>query len=211
MGAKVDAYLVWMDMEMSGLDPDINVVLEIATLITDNELNLIADGPVLAIHHDKKILDGMDDWNREHHGASGLTQRVLSSTTTTAEAEAQTLAFVRRYCGPRDAPLCGNSVYQDRRFLARYMTRPKLTCTTAASCEHGQGARLRWFPDGPKPPEKKHAHLALDIRESIEELRFYKEHYFGSEAQRPDRARFPLVMRCCSIYFSDAPEGPRSS
>ena len=180
MGAKTGAYLVWMDMEMSGLDPDTNVVLEIATLITDNQLTLVADGPVLAIHHDKQILDRMDDWNREHHGASGLTQRVLESKTTTAEAEAQTLAFVKSHCGPRDAPLCGNSVYQDRRFLARYMPRLEahlhyrnIDVSTVKELVR------RWYPDGPPPPEKKHAHLALDdIRESIEELRFYRKDYF---------------------------------
>jgi oligoribonuclease len=180
MGAKTKAYLVWMDMEMSGLAPDTNVILEIATLITDNELNLVAEGPVLAIRHDQAILDGMDDWNREHHGASGLTQRVLASTTTTAEAEELTLAFVRAHCPPRDAPLCGNSVYQDRRFLARYMARLE-SHLHYRNIDVSSIKELvaRWYPDGPKPPEKKHAHLALeDIRESIEELRFYREVYF---------------------------------
>jgi len=180
MGAKTDAYLVWMDMEMSGLDPDTNVVLEIATLITDNQLNVVAEGPALAIHYDKSLLDRMDDWNRDHHGASGLTQRVIESTTSMAEAEEQTLAFVRRYCPQRNAPLCGNSVYQDRRFLARYMPRLEsylhyrnIDVSTVKELVR------RWYPDGPAPPEKKHAHLALDdIRESIEELRFYREKYF---------------------------------
>lgn len=180
MTAKSDAYLVWMDMEMSGLDPDTNVILEIATLITDNDLNLIAEGPVLAIHHDKDLLDRMDDWNREHHGASGLIQQVLDSSMSTSKAEAQTLAFVRSHCSERTSPLCGNSVYQDRRFLARYMPRLEqylhyrnIDVSTVKELVR------RWYPDGPKPPEKKHAHLALDdIRESIEELRFYREEYF---------------------------------
>jgi oligoribonuclease len=180
MRPKADAYLVWMDMEMSGLDPDTNVVLEIATLITDNELNVVAEGPALVIHHDKAILEGMDDWNREHHGASGLSQRVLESTIDTAEAESQTLAFVRRYCPQRNAPLCGNSVYQDRRFLARYM--PRLEAYLHYRNIDVSSVKeivRRWYPDGPKPPEKKHAHLALDdIRESIEELRFYRQRYF---------------------------------
>ena len=123
MTVKSDEYLVWMDMEMSGLDPDTNVILEIATLITDNDLNLIAEGPVIAIHHPKDLLDRMDDWNREHHGASGLTQRVLDSSMSVAKAEVQTLAFVRSHCAERTSPLCGNSVYQDRRFLARYMAK----------------------------------------------------------------------------------------
>lgn len=187
MAAKSKAYLVWMDMEMSGLDPDTNVILEIATLITDNELNLIAEGPVLAIHHDKAILEGMDDWNREHHGESGLTQRVLDSTVTTADAEEQTLAFVRAHVPLRDAPLCGNSVYQDRRFLARYMRRLEAHLhyrnIDVSTIKELVG---RWYPDGPQPPEKKHAHLALeDIRESVEELRFYRRVYFvGLEALR---------------------------
>jgi len=180
MTAKSDVYLVWMDMEMSGLDPDTNVVLEIATLITDNDLNLIAEGPVLAIHHGQDVLDGMDDWNREHHGASGLTQRVLDSTMSAAKAEAQTLAFVRSHCSERTSPLCGNSVYQDRRFLARYMPRLEqylhyrnIDVSTVKELVR------RWSPDGPNPPEKKHAHLALDdIRESVEELRFYRDKYF---------------------------------
>jgi oligoribonuclease len=180
MGAQTDAYLVWMDMEMSGLDPDTDVILEIATLVTDNELNLVAEGPVLAIQQSKELLDAMDDWNREHHGASGLVQRVLESSTTAAQAEAETLAFVRRHCPQRDAPLCGNSIYQDRRFLARYM--PRLDAYLHYRNVDVSSVKeivRRWYPDGPNPPEKKHAHLALDdIRESIEELQFYREHYF---------------------------------
>jgi oligoribonuclease len=184
MTAKSDAYLVWMDMEMSGLDPDTHVILEIATLITDNDLNLIAEGPVLAIHHDTDVLDAMDDWNREHHGASGLTQRVIDSSMSVARAETQTLAFVRSHCAERTSPLCGNSVYQDRRFLARYMPRLEqyLHYRNIDVSTVKELAR-RWCPGGPKPPEKKHAHLALDdIRESIEELRFYRERYFKDQA-----------------------------
>lgn len=180
MGAKTDAYLVWMDMEMSGLDPETNVILEMATLITDNELNLVAEGPVLALHQSRELLDAMDDWNRDHHGASGLVQRVLDSSITAAEAETQTLAFVRRHCPQRDAPLCGNSIYQDRRFLARYM--PRLEAYfhyRNIDVSSVKEIVRRWYPDGPKPPEKKHAHLAFDdIRESIEELQFYRQQYF---------------------------------
>jgi oligoribonuclease len=122
----------------------------------------------------------MDDWNREHHGASGLTGRVRASTVSLADAEAQTLEFIRQHCPKRSAPLCGNSIHQDRRFLSRYM--PQLD-----GYLHYRNVDVstlkelvrRWYPDGPTPPEKKHAHLALDdIRESIDELRFYRQHFF---------------------------------
>jgi oligoribonuclease len=184
MAQAKDAHLVWMDMEMTGLDPDRDTILEIATLITDNELELIAAGPVLAVHQPKHVLDAMDEWNREHHGASGLTPRVLASRVTMAEAEAETLAFVKQHCAPRSSPLCGNSIWQDRRFLARYM--PALEgylhyrIIDVSTVKELVG---RWFPHGPRLPEKKHAHLALDdIRESIEELRFYRANYFRGSA-----------------------------
>src|SRR5215470_14573401 len=121
MSPQSDIHLVWMDLEMTGLDPDHNTILEIATLITNNELDLVAEGPVLAIHQPEHVLAAMDEWNREHHAASGLTARVTASRTTLAQAEAQTLTFVKEHCPQRTSPLCGNSVYQDRRFLARYM------------------------------------------------------------------------------------------
>lgn len=173
-------YLVWIDMEMSGLDPDRDVILEIATLITDEQLQLIAEGPVFAVRQPKRILDRMDRWNTEHHNASGLVKRVLESEITATEAEHQTLAFVRKYCLKRKSPLCGNSVYQDRRFLAHYM--PELeNFLHYRNIDVSTIKELvrRWYPNGAKAPEKKHAHLALDdIRESIEELRFYREQYF---------------------------------
>jgi oligoribonuclease len=180
MNGAADTRLVWMDMEMSGLDPDTDVILEIATLVTDNELNLIEAGPSLVIHHPPELLGRMDDWNREHHAASGLTERVLGSTLSTQEAEAQTLEFVRRHCAARTSPLCGNSIYQDRRFLARYMPLLEgymhyrnIDVSTVKELVR------RWYSGGPQAPAKKHAHLALDdIKESIEELRFYREHYF---------------------------------
>src|SRR5437868_10645369 len=116
-----DDLLVWMDMEMSGLEPERDVILEIATLITDASLTVIAEGPVLAIHQPDAVLEAMDDWNREHHGASGLTTRVRESPQSAADAEAQSLAFVAAHCTQRSSPLCGNSIHQDRRFLARFM------------------------------------------------------------------------------------------
>jgi oligoribonuclease len=122
----------------------------------------------------------MDDWNREHHAASGLWERVLKSSTTVAEAEQQVLDFVRQHVGERSSPLCGNTIHMDRRFLARYM--PALDVYLHyRNIDVSTVKELvrRWYPDGPQPPEKKHAHLALDdIRESIDELRFYRQHFF---------------------------------
>lgn len=178
--AARDDLLVWMDMEMSGLDPDRDVILEVATLITDANLEVVAEGPVIAVHQPDAVLEAMDDWNREHHGASGLTARVRASRLSVADAEAQTLAFVRQHCSDRSSPLCGNSIHQDRRFLARYMP----TLDAALHYRNIDVSTVkelvrRWYPNGPTPPEKRHAHLALDdIRESITELRFYREHVF---------------------------------
>lgn len=167
-------------MEMTGLDPERDTILEIATLITTEALDVVAEGPVLVVGQPQSLLDAMDQWNREHHAASGLTARVLASTTSMAEAEAQTLAFVKAYSPQRTSPLCGNSIWQDRRFLARYM--PQLEAYLHyRNIDVSTVKELvrRWYPNGPQPPEKKHAHLALDdIRESIDELRFYRQHYF---------------------------------
>lgn len=180
MSGQNELHLVWMDLEMTGLDPDRDTILEIATLITDGALTVVAEGPVLAIHHPRQVLNAMDQWNREHHAASGLTERVLASAVTTGEAESRTLAFVKSYCPVRISPLCGNSVCQDRRFLARHM--PALEAYLHyRNIDVSTVKELvrRWYPHGPQPPEKTHAHLALeDIRESIEELRFYRQHYF---------------------------------
>jgi len=180
MSQRRTDYLVWMDMEMTGLDPERDTILEIATLITTDALDLVAEGPVLVIGHPRPVLEAMDQWNLEHHAASGLAARVLRSPISMAEAEEQTLAFVKTYCPERTSPLCGNSIWQDRRFLARYM--PKLEAYLHyRNIDVSTVKELvrRWYPNGPKPPEKKHAHLALDdIRESIDELRFYRNHYF---------------------------------
>jgi oligoribonuclease len=180
MTEEASSLLVWMDLEMTGLDPDRETILEIATLITTADLHVVAEGPCLVIRQDKSVLDAMDDWNREHHGASGLTERSLRSTTDLADAEAQTLAFIHAHCAERTSPLCGNSIHQDRRFLTRHM--PKLEAYfhyRNIDVSTVKELVLRWYPDGPKPPTKKHAHLALDdIRESIEELLFYRRSYF---------------------------------
>src|SRR5262245_30648819 len=115
------APLVWMDLEMTGLDPDRDTIIEIATLITDAELNVVAEGPELVIRQDAALFDKMDDWNKEQHTKSGLWQRVVTSAVTLADAERLTLDFVKRHVGPRVSPLCGNSIWQDRRFLVRHM------------------------------------------------------------------------------------------
>ncbi len=175
-------HLIWVDLEMSGLDPDHNTILEIATIVTDADLQIVAEGPVVAIHHPDAVLEAMDDWNREHHGASGLSARVRASQTTLREAEALTLQFAQRYCTVRSSPLCGNSVHHDRTFLTRYM--PQF-----AAFLHYRNVDVstikelvrRWYPEHLQAPEKKHAHLALDdIRESIDELRYYRAHIFRS-------------------------------
>jgi len=175
---------------MTGLDPERDTILEIAVLISDADLNVVVEGPVLAVHQPAAVLEAMDEWNREHHGASGLTARVQASPLSLREAELRVLHFVQAYSPPRSSPLCGNSIWQDRRFLARYMPELErhlhyrnIDVSTVKELVR------RWYPQGPPPPEKKHAHLALDdIRESIAELRFYREHYFRSlpqEFQRP--------------------------
>lgn len=186
MTKKRKQHLVWIDLEMTGLDSARDTILEIATLITDGDLEILAEGPVLAVRHPARILNAMDAWNRKHHAASGLTQRSIASTVRMAEAEARTLAFVKQYCPVRTSPLCGNSVQHDRRFLARRMPRLEaylhyrnIDVSTVKELVR------RWYPKGPQPPEKKHAHLALDdIRESIEELRFYRKHFFR-RARKP--------------------------
>jgi oligoribonuclease len=171
--------LVWMDLEMTGLDPEIDTILEIATIITDGNLNIIAEGPNIVIHQPDAALDGMDEWNTTHHGASGLTAKVRASEITMAEAEQQTLDFIRLYVPERSSPLCGNSIHQDRRFLVPYM--PELEAyvhyrniDVSTIKELGR----RWYP-GVRAPLKEAEHLALaDIRESIKELAFYRKNYF---------------------------------
>jgi oligoribonuclease len=180
MSEPSDANLVWVDLEMTGLEPEYNTILEIATIVTDADLTVLAEGPVIAIHRPDAVLEAMDEWNRDHHGASGLIARVRASQHTVAAADAETLAFVRQYCTPRSSPLCGNSVHHDRRFLVREM--PQLVAFLHyRNIDVSTIKELvrRWYPADAQAPEKKHAHLALDdIRESIEELRFYRTHVF---------------------------------
>lgn len=171
--------LVWMDLEMTGLEPDRDTIIEMATLITDGELNVIAEGPEIVIHQDAKLFDGMDDWNREHHTKSGLWAKVVASEISLAQAEQETLAFLKQHLGPREAPLAGNSVWQDRRFLARYMRQLEgflhYRLVDVSTVKELAG---RWYPKL-RYTKRKGAHRALDdIRESLDEMKFYRQALF---------------------------------
>ncbi|WJM47372.1 oligoribonuclease [Pseudomonas aeruginosa] len=171
--------LIWIDLEMTGLDPDRDVIIEMATIVTDSDLNTLAEGPVIAIHQPEEILAGMDEWNTRQHGQSGLTRRVRESTVSMAEAEAQTLAFLEQWVPKRSSPICGNSICQDRRFLYRHMPRLEgyfhyrnLDVSTLKELA------ARWAPQVRESFKKGNTHLALDdIRESIAELRHYRDHF----------------------------------
>jgi oligoribonuclease len=173
--------LVWIDLEMTGLRPDADFVIEIATLVTDSELNLIAEGPALAIHHDESVLGLMDDWNLRQHGSSGLLERVRQSRISTAAAEQATLQFLARHALAGSSPMCGNSICQDRRFLARHMPELErffhyrnLDVSTLKELAR------RWAPQVADSFVKSGTHLALDdIRESVRELRHYREHFLA--------------------------------
>ena len=172
--------LVWMDLEMTGLDPSRDVILEIATIITDKDLELIAEGPELVLHQPDDILEDMDEWNTTHHSESGLIERVRASEVTLQKAENQTLDFIKQHTEQNSAPLCGNSIGQDRRFLYRYMP-------SISSHLHYRNVDVssikelvaRWYPEKLQAPTKPSNHRALeDIKGSIEELRWYKQHVF---------------------------------
>lgn len=171
--------LIWVDMEMTGLDPDTDRIIEVAVVVTDSELNVLAEGPVFAIHQPDEVLDRMDAWNKGTHGRSGLIDRVKASTITEADAETALIAFLKHFVPAGKSPMCGNSICQDRRFMARGM--PKLEAffhyrnldvsTLKELCK-------RWKPAVASGFKKHQKHTALaDIIESIEELRYYREHF----------------------------------
>lgn len=173
--------LVWMDMEMTGLDPEVDTILEIATIITDGQLNIVAEGPSLVVHQSEEVLASMNDWCKVYHGKSGLTERVRRSEISLQEAEQVTLDFIRSYVPERASPLCGNSIHQDRRFLVRYM--PALEAYMHyrnIDVSTIKELAVRWYP-AVTIPAKRGEHLALaDIRESISELKYYREKIFIS-------------------------------
>jgi oligoribonuclease len=171
--------LVWLDMEMTGLDPDNDRIIELALVVTNPNLEIVAEAPVWVVHQADEVLGRMDEWNRNTHGTSGLPARVKSSILTAAEVEAQALEFMRRHVPRATTPMCGNSICQDRRFMARYM--PKLedwfhyrnldVSTLKELCK-------RWKPEVAKGLKKHGKHEALaDILESVEELKYYREHF----------------------------------
>jgi oligoribonuclease len=174
-----DTNLTWIDLEMTGLDPQRDCIIEIATVVTDARLAVLAQGPVIAIHQPDDILVEMDEWNTRHHGASGLTERVRQSDSGTADAERETLEFLRQWVPAGKSPMCGNSICQDRRFMARLM--PELEAyfhyRNLDVSTLKELARL-WKPELLAGFAKKGAHLALDdILESIDELKYYREHF----------------------------------
>ena len=176
-----DSLLVWMDLEMTGLDPERDRILEIAALITDAQLQVVAEGPNLVVHQPDELLAAMDEWNTQHHGESGLTERVRSSTVSERDAEEAVLAFLAEHCAPQTVPLAGNSVHQDRRFLRRYMpTVDAFLHYRIVDVSTVKELGRRWYPEAyARRPQKNATHRALDdIQESIAELRYYREAFF---------------------------------
>ena len=171
--------LIWIDLEMTGLDPERDHIIEMATIVTDTDLNVLAEGPVIAVHQSDEVLAGMDEWNTRTHGQSGLTQRVRDSRIGVTEAEALTLAFLEQWVPRGKSPICGNSIGQDRRFLVRYM--PKLEAFfhyRNLDVSTVKELAARWAPAVRDAFVKQGTHQALDdIRESIAELRHYREHF----------------------------------
>lgn len=181
---KSNHNLIWIDLEMTGLDPETDLIIEIATIVTDSNLNILAEGPVRAIYQTDERLAQMDEWNTKQHNKSGLVKRIRESLITIAMAERETLDFLKKYVGKGKSPMCGNSICQDRRFLCRYM--PEL-----AEFFHYRNLDVstlkelakRWQPALLKGMKKQSKHLALeDIKESINELVFYRQHFIRDNA-----------------------------
>lgn len=181
--AQDSQHLIWIDLEMTGLNPNTDLIIEIATIVTDKNLNILAQGPVLAIHQSEAALAAMDDWNQQHHGQSGLIERVRHSEINDAEAERQTIEFLKKWVPENTSPMCGNSIGQDRRFLYRYM--PKLEAYfhyRNIDVSTLKELVARWAPEIKNGFNKVSAHQALDdIKESIEELNYYRQHFIADK------------------------------
>lgn len=177
-----DNNLIWIDLEMTGLDPETEVIIEIATIVTDAQLNVIAEGPSLVVHQPDNILDAMDEWCTNQHGKSGLTDRVRRSKISTEQAEQETIAFLQQYIARGKSPMCGNTVSQDRRFLLKYM--PDLESYfhyRHIDVSTVKELAKRWKPEIIDGVKKSSSHLALDdIRDSIEELKYYRQHFINA-------------------------------
>ncbi|WP_076539046.1 oligoribonuclease [Shewanella sp. UCD-KL21] len=172
--------LIWVDLEMTGLEPSVDRVIEIATIVTDQELNVLAQGPVIAIHQSDEVLAGMDEWNQTHHGQSGLIDRVKASSYTEEDAIRQTIAFLEQYVPKGASPMCGNTIGQDRRFLNKYMLElEEFFHYRNIDVSTIKELTKRWKPEVMEGLTKKNTHQALeDIKESIEELQFYRREVF---------------------------------
>ena len=171
--------LIWLDLEMTGLDSMNDYIIEIATIITDEQLNVLEEGPVIAIHTEKAIIDEMDDWNTSHHGKTGLISRIESSPNTMADAESSTLEFIKKYVPAKASPMCGNSICQDRRFMARLM--PDLEAYFHYRNLDVSSLKILALHWAPKEMQysKVSSHIAIeDVRDSIDELKFYREKFF---------------------------------
>ena len=181
--AQNDTHLVWIDMEMTGLSPDSDRVIEVALVVTDKDLNIVAEGPVLVVHQPDAVLDAMDNWNKGTHGKSGLIDKVKASLLTDSDVEDAMIHFLKQHVPARTSPMCGNSICQDRRFLARWM--PKLEAYfhyRNLDVSTLKELAKRWRPQIMDGFKKANSHTALaDIMESIEEMKYYREHFI-----RPD-------------------------
>ena len=179
-------YLVWIDLEMTGLKPESDVIIEMATIVTNADLDIVSVGPVIAIHQPDEVLDGMDDWNKRTHGASGLITRVRESKWTLAGAEARTLEFLKALVEPNSSPMCGNSICQDRRFLARQMpTLEKFFHYRNLDVSTLKELARRWAPGIVPGFSKQGEHKALaDIEESIRELAYYRAHFIATDFRK---------------------------